>query len=406
MLGLLAVLAFLAMACGFFYANDRSKKDVAAGPSLTNTPKVVSLVDEATQAHRSLDNILLQKKDHWQLIEDDRVEKEIAVPDSTVKVKISRRTLNIGVPYSTNLGGAATWVKDKAVAAGMEFISGEKCKYRKWDGYRLELGVSTKAGEGRKTFVTDTIVFYHNGNLTKADKDVSDKAPDKPRIARQFKGGKLAIIIDDCGVDVSAVNSLLDTNLPFSYAIIPFKSHSSDTLELIRSRGRVAMLHLPMEPMNVASSEGANAIRVALTDAQKQELTRKAMNSLPGISGVNNHQGSKATSDAATMKVVLREIKSKGLFFVDSRTIASSVARDVAKNMGVRTARNDIFLDNSTNPEDIRAQIYKAMAIAEKAGSCVAICHARPNTVKCWKTYLQEFKNCGIQFVPVTDLLY
>lgn len=406
-LGILGVLAFMAVACGFFYANDRSKKDVVEGPSIVSSaPKVVNLVEEAIQAHRVLDNIIL-KKDNWQLIEGDRKDKELEVSGSTAKVKINTRALNIGVPYSTNLGGAATWVKERAEAAGLSFISGEKCNYKQWDGYRIELGISTKAGDSKKTFVTDTIVFYHNGNLVKEDKDVKDKAPDKERIGgRKYKGGKLAVIIDDCGYDISTVKGLLDTNLPFSYAILPYKAYSGQALELIKSKGRVAMLHLPMEPLNSKSSEGANAILVNLTEAKKVELARKAMNSLPGIKGVNNHQGSKATSDPATMKTVLREIKSKGLFFVDSRTTANSVARDTAKNMGVRTARNDIFLDNSTDIEDIREQIYKAMSMAEKSGGAIAICHARPGTVKCWTTYLKEFKAAGIQFVPITDLLY
>ena len=79
---------------------------------------------------------------------------------------------------------------------------------------------------------------------------------------------------------------------------------------------------------------------------------------------------------------------------------------DMAKQMGVATARNDIFLDNSSNVEDIRKQIYKAFAMAEKNGSAIAICHARPNTAKCWQLYAEEFKKSGITFVPVNKLLY
>ena len=135
-------------------------------------------------------------------------------------------------------------------------------------------------------------------------------------------------------------------------------------------------------------------------------MTRRALYSLPGGMGVNNHQGSKATADKDTMRVVLQELRRQKLFFVDSRTNSASVARNMAQQLGGSTARNDIFLDNSSDVQAIRQQIYKAFAMAEKNGSVIAICHARPNTAKCWEMYAAEFKRTGITFVSVTELLY
>ena len=167
------------------------------------------------------------------------------------------------------------------------------------------------------------------------------------------------------------------------------------------------MLHLPMEPLSrSAMSEGNRTIMTNTSAATQQALVRKHLQSLPGVIGVNNHQGSKATADKATMQAVLQVLKKENVFFVDSRTNSASIARDMAKQMGVATARNDIFLDNSSNVEDIRKQIYKAFAMAEKNGSAIAICHARKNTAKCWQMYAEDFKKSGITFVPVNKLLY
>lgn len=60
--------------------------------------------------------------------------------------------------------------------------------------------------------------------------------------------------------------------------------------------------------------------------------------------------------------------------------------------MGVATASNDIFLDNSADQAAIRKQIYKAFAMAERNGSAIAICHARSATAACWHKYASEFK--------------
>ena len=409
---LLAVVAVIAIASGLFYANSKNEKDVLDKKD-GDTPQQISLLDESIEAQRLVDNILLQKN-NWQLMENASGEKEVEVEESGAKVKISQRELAVGIPSSTSTTGAAAWLQEKVEGAGLVYISGKPVKYKKWDAYQAEVGLSVKAGQGKKDFVVDTITFFHNDNLKKKDKDVKDlpeeeaveNSKEQQGTVRQFRG-KIAIVIDDCGYDLASVHTLLDTGLPFSYAILPFKPYSSDVLELVKSRGRVPMLHLPMEPMNAgAMSEGANTVRTNLSAADKLALTRRAVNSLPGIIGVNNHQGSKATSDAATMKVVLGELHSQGLFFLDSRTTAASVACDMAQGLGVATARNDIFLDNSSNVADIRAQIYKALALAQKNGSVIAICHARTNTAKCWKLYAEEFKKTGITFVPVTELLY
>lgn len=406
LLALVAIIAILSIIGGFFYAQHKSKKDVfVPKDDDKQETTVISLMDESIEAQRLVDTILLTKN-NWQLIENSSEEKEVAVEGSASSVKISQRELAVGVPNTTSLAGAAEWLKRRVDDTSLVYISGEESNYKKWDGYKVKIGIEAKAGDGTKSFVTDTITFFHNSNLNKEDKDVKDiPKTDKPQTKKY--SGKLAVIIDDCGYDMKNVRALLDTKLPFSYAILPFKDFSSDVLAMVNEQGRVPMLHLPMEPMDKsAMSEGKSTVQVSMTADQQRALVRKAVSSLPGIMGVNNHQGSRATSDSTTMKNVLSELKKQNLFFVDSKTTGASKGRDIARSMGVPTARNDIFLDNSTNPDEIRKQIYKAFELADKNGSAIAICHARPGTAACWTKYADEFRKSGITFVPVTELLY
>lgn len=401
---LVGIIAILAVACGLFYASGRSKKDV--GDARDAAPeREVNLLDESIEAQRLVDNILLQK-DNWQLIENDHGKKNVSVEESGAKVQINQRVLAVGVPNSTSVSGAGEWLKQKAEGAGLAYISGRMTKYKSWDAFKAQVGIKVKAGAGSKNFLTDTVIFFHNSNLKKEDRDVKNLPEEPEEEARRYEG-KLAIIIDDCGADMAAVRTLLNTELPFSYAILPQKEFSSDVLAMVKSKGRVPLLHLPMEPLNKKDlSESGRTVLTSSSASAQQALVRKHLASLPGVVGVNNHQGSRATADRKTMQAVLRVLREEKLFFVDSRTNSASIARDVAKEMGVRTARNDIFLDNSSDVEAIRKQIYKACAMAEKNGSAIAICHARPKTVQCWQEYAGEFKKCGITFVSVDELLY
>ncbi len=403
-----AVIAVAAAAAGIFYASGRSAKDAVAqgdGARRAKAKTEISLLDESTEAQRIVDNILLQK-DNWQLTENEHGIKEAPVAGSGASVKINQRQLAVGVPVSTSLDGAAAWFEDKVKAAGLVCVSLRESEYKTWEACKVEVGLAGQTGGNRTNFVTDTLYFFHNTNLKEKDKDIGETAPPGVNKGRRYKG-RLAVIVDDCGYDLSSVRALTDLKLPFSYAILPFKNFSSDVLEIVKNTGNVPMLHLPMEPENrSAMSEGKNTICVEMNKAKITELTRRAADSLPGILGMNNHQGSRVTADEAAIRTVLQEMKRSGLFFIDSRTSSKSVGVAVAKKLGVPTAKNDLFLDNSTDVSEIRKQMYAALEMAERNGSAIAICHARPNTVKAWQLYADEIRATGITFVPVTELLY
>ena len=399
---LLAIIAVLTIMAGMFYASisgDKNTENVG-GSTGGGKKEVISLINESIEAQRILDGILL-KKANWQLIEKGRSIKTIDVAGTDAVVKVNTRTLAVGIPVSAGLKDAGAWVKNKANANGLAVISGEPSTYKGWDSYKLELGVPAKAGGQSKKFITDTIYFFYNTNLADTGNEVIS-----PPVSEKYIG-KLAVIVDDCGYDIKSVRRLTDVGLPFSYAILPYKDFSNDALEVIKNTGNVPMLHLPMEPSNrSAMSEGSRTILTDMKEKDIKAMTKKAIESLPGIMGVNNHQGSKATTDKRVMETVLREVKKNDMFFVDSKTIGTSIARDMAREMGVKTARNDVFLDNSKDIEEIRKQVYKAIELAEKNGSAIAICHARPATVKMWEKYADEFRKSGVKFVHVTEVLY
>ena len=401
-----AVVALLAVAGGYFYASTKGQKDVLDKPAGLE-PAQVNLLEESVEAHRRLDKLLLQKN-NWQLVENSLEEKELEVVESGNKVTISQRDLAIGVPPSSTLTGAAAWVQERIEPEGLVLISSRSDYYHNYDAYRIEVGVRIKAGDGTMDFPTDTLTFFHNHNLEIKDRDVKPVPEAKPAEKhREEYNGRLAIIVDDCGTDMNTVRALLNINIPFSFAILPEKPFSSDILSLVNSKKRIAMLHLPMEPMDKSQmSEGTRTIQVGMSSKDQVKLLQKHLNGLFGVAGVNNHQGSRATADEKTMTTILKELQKRDLFFVDSRTSSKSVAKDKALELGVSTARNDVFLDNSSDVEEIRKQIYKAMELAHKQGTAIAICHARVNTVKCWQKYGEEFKATGITFVPVTELLY
>jgi len=81
------------------------------------------------------------------------------------------------------------------------------------------------------------------------------------------------------------------------------------------------------------------------------------------------------------------------------------VGAEVARQLGVRTGENELFLDNSSDIGLIKKQLRKAVDMAHKNGSVTVIGHARPNTVIAVRGMIPEMEAAGIRMVYANQLL-
>jgi hypothetical protein len=104
------------------------------------------------------------------------------------------------------------------------------------------------------------------------------------------------------------------------------------------------------------------------------------------------------------MRVFLHAIKGRGLFFIDSLTSFNSVGLPLARELKIKTAKRDIFLDNDQDQTQILAQIGKAIALAQRNGGAIAIGHPYPATLKALATARSRLKR-DITMVPAHALV-
>ena len=109
---------------------------------------------------------------------------------------------------------------------------------------------------------------------------------------------------------------------------------------------------------------------------------QKSLAQIPYIKGMNNHMGSKITSDTAFMNIILEEIQGKDIYFVDSRTTANTIAFEMARQMGIPSASRNVFLDGEVNEEYIKKQLHSLFRLASKNGQAIGICHPSNETIK------------------------
>ncbi|MCM8804616.1 MAG: divergent polysaccharide deacetylase family protein, partial [Candidatus Omnitrophica bacterium] len=203
----------------------------------------------------------------------------------------------------------------------------------------------------------------------------------KPEISekrRIEKTAEVAIIIDDIGWNLSIIKEIEKINKPLTLSILPKAPYSKEILKELKDKNYELLLHLPLEPTPPSQSFDKGLIKVDMSEEEINNTFKDDIKDfLPYIKGINNHMGSLYTINEEKMRILLERVKENNLFFVDSLTNPKSCGYKIAKEIGVKTRKRDIFLDISPDPEEINKKIDELLKIAKEKGSAIAIGHAK-----------------------------
>jgi hypothetical protein len=222
----------------------------------------------------------------------------------------------------------------------------------------------------------------------------------------QTGAARLAIILDDVGTDRNAAETIFALPYALTISVLPNHPHSVDIAEEAHRRGYQVMLHLPMQSVGNSKPE-PQELRRGMRASEVGALVREFLRAVPDVTGVNNHQGSQSTADAALMDALMPVLRERELFYIDSRTTKETVAYDAARKAGVRCAfRNVPFLDDTAETSVVRQQLQLALRDAREKGEAVAIGHPHAATLAALKEVLPQAKQQGVQLVFASDLVH
>ena len=354
---------------------------------------VLDFSETAAKIHAAVDAAMVNNK----LTPQELKEAKREVPRTGVEGIIRWHTRNIllELPETVSPETLEKAIKPLAANAGGKVIGTEPDNYNGTPAVRIDVGIKDSLNNEPLTLVTDRLY------IIKEKKAV----PSKPKPKAERKSGRMAIIIDDFGYTREPIAGFANMGRPITFAVLPYRAYSNEAATRALSAGHLVMLHLPLEPLSAAEETEPTVITVAMSDEEIKDRVANAIAATPGVKGVNNHQGSKATADHRVMKAVLGVIKANNLFFVDSRTNGKTIAAETSRQLGLGTGENELFLDNSSDIELIKDQLRKAVKMAQKNGNVTVIGHARPNTVIAVREMIPEIEAGGIRLVYVNELL-
>jgi len=224
-----------------------------------------------------------------------------------------------------------------------------------------------------------------------------------PKVTRRKHRGDIVLIIDDLGFDGQPLDRLMALDPNVNVAILPNGTRAAEFANRLNARGFEVLCHLPMQPRG-REVPGRNAILTSMTDDEIARTTRENILAIPHARGVNNHMGSLATTDRRVMTSVIGALP-EGMYFVDSRTAGTSIAGTVAREMNVRTATRNIFLDDVASEKAVRKQLADLAAAAEKKGVAIGIGHPYPVTMRVLADEMPQLRAQGFRFVRASQIV-
>lgn len=221
--------------------------------------------------------------------------------------------------------------------------------------------------------------------------------------------GKVCIVVDDMGHFGKGLPIYLSMNQPVVFSILPFYNTSPLQAKTSYKEGFEIMLHVPMQPGHDNYFQYENIITKDLEEEDLISRITTVFSQVPFISGWNNHQGSKATSDKRTMEIIMKELSKtrQNLYFIDSMTSPKTFGYSMARTYGIPSAkRNFDFLDNRKTKQAIQLKLRQLLQRAKRAHNpVIAILHETQVSAISLKEMLPQFQLEEIEFVNPTDFL-
>jgi uncharacterized protein len=213
------------------------------------------------------------------------------------------------------------------------------------------------------------------------------------------KKPKLAIIIDDVSF-LGQVKKIKNVRYPITMAFLPPTNGHKNSAKIAKGLP-FYMIHLPLEA-STRKYEESDTIHIGDSKKFMEKRIAKIHNWYPDTKYINNHTGSKFTSDYASMDKLFSVLKKYNYIFLDSKTTPDSVVKQLAKKHGIKYLTRNIFLDNKIEKDYILKQLKKAIKIAKNTGQAIAIGHPHSTTIETLKNATHLFD--GLELVYVNQL--
>lgn len=222
------------------------------------------------------------------------------------------------------------------------------------------------------------------------------------------KRPRIAVVLTGLGLSESATRAAIE-QLPAAVTLSfsPYARGLEQWIALARARGHEVMLDLPMEPSTFPNDDpGPQALLTSLAPRDNLDRLDWVLSRGSAYVGVAGSMGSRFTATEEAVEPVLRDVKQRGLLFLDRRTTEDSLVAALAADIGLPYAVNDRTIDErQASRVAIDARLAQIERVALTEGSAVAMAQPYPVSIERLAEWAADLPARGFAVAPITALV-
>ena len=267
----------------------------------------------------------------------------------------------------------------------------------------------TQATDGPLPVIKDPALVEqsHQGPLPKISEDGRQpwQVFAKPFDSKDARP-KIALIVTGLGQSQAATEAAISL-LPGSVTLAfdPYAPNLQEWADKARQAGHEVLIMIPLEPSTFPGDDpGPQGLMTFNTDVENLLRLEYALSRMRGYVGVVSVLGSKFNKEESHVTAFLKNLKNRGLLFVDGSSDFKSLAPGLAEKIELPRAFVDLVLDTIPTKEAVDAKLGELEILVGKNANAVALIDAYPVSIEriaIWAASLQEKK---LVLAPVSAL--
>ena len=215
---------------------------------------------------------------------------------------------------------------------------------------------------------------------------------------------KIAILIGGMGLNADLTDRAIKELPPeITFAFAPYGDDLQRLINRARSSGHEVMLHLPMEPFGYpASNPGPHTLLVSAKSDDNMTSLTWLLSRFTGYTGVVNYLGAKFTSDEPSLEPVLRQLKARGLVYLDDGSSARSRVPDLGSELGLPVRQSALLIDEGGDFNSTLENLRKLETMAASGGIVIGIGTGLPATIDALEAWAKDLESRRVLLVPVS----
>lgn len=214
----------------------------------------------------------------------------------------------------------------------------------------------------------------------------------------------IAILITGLGLSKPMTDNAIEKLPPeITLAYNPYSSGLKNLMRRSRQKGHELLLQMPMEPFDYPDNDpGPHTLLSNQTDKINLERMRWVLGRMAGYTGIVNEGGGRFTATEQAIHPVLRELKDRGLLYMDSNPQSTDAIFEISQDMKLDYLQNNLNIDEIKTTKSIDKALKELESIASTHGNAIGVATALPLTIQRLEKWSTNLKKRGYTLIPLT----